>query len=93
MYILGYRFEKTCGACPEQYDVFSGDVKVGYLRLRHGHFSVECPDCGGDVVFWASPQGDGLFEPEERAMYLLEAAKAIAAHQGEKQAVETRGGG
>ena len=38
----------TCGACPEQYDAFDGERQVGYLRLRHGHFTVTCPDVGGD---------------------------------------------
>jgi len=27
---------KTCGACPEQYDVFLEGENVGYMRLRHG---------------------------------------------------------
>ena len=39
--INGYRLILTCGACPEQYDVFDGDRQVGYLRLRHGHFRAD----------------------------------------------------
>jgi plasmid stability protein len=31
------RLVRTCFACPEQYDAFIGEEKVGYLRLRHGH--------------------------------------------------------
>ena len=34
----------TCDACPEQYDVFRGEEKVGYLRLRWGSFTAECRD-------------------------------------------------
>lgn len=39
-----YRFEKTCEACPEQYDVWddSKNLKVGYVRMRWGYLRV-CP--------------------------------------------------
>ena len=62
---------QTCGACPEQYDAFDehGSM-VGYLRLRHGTFRVECPDVGGVEVYHANPRGDGVFEYEERDYYL-----------------------
>jgi hypothetical protein len=69
------RLVQTCGACPEQYDVYQGDKRVGYFRLRHGHFRAECPQ--GNVVYEAAPQGDGLFEPEERDRYLNEACAAV----------------
>lgn len=65
------------GACPEQYGAFLDGEKVGYLRLRHGGFTVECPDCGGCLVFEASPIGDGAFEDDERDYYLRFAAAAI----------------
>lgn len=65
------------GACPEQYDAFLDGEKVGYLRLRHGGFTVECPDCGGCLVYRASPIGDGAFEDYERDYYLKFAAVAI----------------
>lgn len=61
------RLEETCGACPEQYDAYLGDYKVGYLRLRHGIFTVQC---GGRTVFEAYPDGDGCFTAEERNRYL-----------------------
>lgn len=67
----------TCGACPEQYDALDEDRKVGYLRLRHGGFTVECPDVGGDLVYEASPVGDGRFEDDERDYYLRFAVDAI----------------
>lgn len=71
------RLEKTCDACPEQYDVFDGDKMVGYLRLRHGHFTVQYPDVGGVCVYEAFPEGDGIFEDHERTGYLMMAETAI----------------
>jgi len=71
------RFVMTCGACPEQYDAFIGEEKVGYLRLRHGHFTVTCPDYDGQLVYDAQPKGDGVFDANERDYYLRFAADAI----------------
>jgi hypothetical protein len=70
------RLLRTCFACPEQYDAFIGEEKVGYLRLRHGHFRVECPDAWGKRVYEASPEGDGIFD-DERPRYLAAARSAI----------------
>ena len=67
----------TCGMCPEQYDAFLNGAQVGYLRLRHGHFSVDFPDCGGETIYEASPDGDGAFEDSERDYYLRFAVDAI----------------
>jgi hypothetical protein len=69
----------VCGgnACPEQYDVFKNTVLVGYLRLRHGHFTVEVPDVGGECIYDAFPTGDGSFYDDERMMYLEKAIEAI----------------
>ena len=76
--ILGYRLERTCGACPEQYDVFDSEgERCGYLRLRHGGFRADYPYCGEGTVYSASPEGDGIFEDHEREHYLTEAIKAI----------------
>ena len=71
-------FIQTCGACPEQYDAMIGDTIVGYLRLRRGNFTVRCPDSSGDVVYSASPRGDGIFESDEREFYLDEAKNMIS---------------
>ncbi len=68
------RLVQTCGACPEQYDVFRGEEKVGSLRLRHGHFRAECHSV---TVYESSPRGDGLFEEDEREFYLNAACFAI----------------
>lgn len=75
---LGLMLEKTGGMCPEQYDVYDINMKqVGYLRLRHGSFRVDYPNCGGDTIYEASPRGDGVFEDNERGFYIAEALQAI----------------
>ena len=79
---MGYEYNgielvQTCWACPEQYDAIKDGKTVGYLRLRHGHFYVECPDVGGEEVYSASPKGDGSFFDDERDFYLKSALKAI----------------
>lgn len=71
------RLVMTCCACPEQYDVFLGDTQVGYLRLRHGEFRADYPDCGGETVYRASPKGDGRFEDDEREHFLQLALDAL----------------
>lgn len=68
---------KTCSACPEQYDVYKGMVQIGYLRLRHGWFYADYPDCGGETVFEGTPKGDGAFEDDERDKYLSAAVDAL----------------
>lgn len=87
MEILGYKLEQTCGACPEQYDVYLGENKVGYLRLRHGHFTAEVPDSGGELVFEDNPRGDGCFCHDERETYLTAAILAIHLHYELKEAL------
>lgn len=73
-----FRFKMTCGACPEQYDVFLGDKQVGYVRLRHGEMRVRCPDSSGITVYTAAPNGDGCFDgAEERDYFLRHAGAAI----------------
>lgn len=69
--------KKTCNACPEQYDAFLDGKMVGYLRLRHGSFTVQCPGYDGRLVYSATPRGDGIFEHDERDFYLRHAVKAI----------------
>lgn len=76
--IDGLKLVCTCGVCPEQYDVFDAEGKqVGYLRLRHGGFRADVPNCGGQTVYAAEPKGDGIFDDDERQYYLAEAVKAI----------------
>ncbi len=78
--IYDIRLELTCGACPEQYDAFWGDRQVGYLRLRHGEFRVDVPDCGDETIYEAEPNGDGQFDDDERETYLTAAKEAIVQH-------------
>jgi hypothetical protein len=71
LYIDGYKLTLTCIACPESYDVFDPEGKhVAYMRLRHGTFTVSCPDYGGDIVYDVRPKGDGIFVDDERIAYL-----------------------
>lgn len=74
----GLKLVCTSMACPEQYDVFdaSGN-KVGYLRLRHGTFRADYPDCGGETVYRSHPNGDGIFSDDERDIELGKAVEAI----------------
>jgi hypothetical protein len=72
------KFVKTCDACPEQYEAFDEKGKqVGYLRLRHGHFRVDYPQHAGETIYEANPQGDGIFDDEERDFFLQQAYNAI----------------
>jgi hypothetical protein len=76
--IHGYRLKKTCSACPEQYDVFDDlGQQVAYLRLRHGGFRADVPDVGGETIYTANPEGDGVFMDHERVRYLTEAILAV----------------
>ncbi len=76
--IHGYRLKQTCGACPEQYDVYDDlGQQVAYFRLRHGGFRVDVPDCGGETIYTANPKGDGIFDREERVHYLTKAVLAV----------------
>lgn len=70
---------QTCGACPEQYDAYLEKRVVGYLRLRHGYFSVTFYPKDGDGfrVYEAYPNGDGCFHHDEQDKYLNKAKKKI----------------
>ena len=74
--------KKTCDAFPEQYDAYLGDEKIGYLRLRHGHFRAEYR---GEIVYEADTIGDGFFQKDEMHSHLNAACEAILAeHEGRK---------
>ena len=69
------RLAKTCPANPEQYDVFHGKQKIGYLRLRYGRFTVDfLPNGKHDddaIELWqANTIGDGEFDASEREKFL-----------------------
>ena len=72
------KLERTCFACPEQYDAFDEKGnQVGYLRLRYGYFTVTYPDVNGKLIYEIQPKGDGLFEDDEREQYLHIAKEKI----------------
>lgn len=76
--INGYKLVMTCGACPEQYDVFDENGKqVAYFRLRHGVFRAECPDVFGERVYRSNPKGDGIFMQDERMSELTAAIEKV----------------
>lgn len=76
--IEGLRLVCTSPACPEQYDVLDAEGKqVGYLRLRHGRFRADYPDCGGETVYVSNTKGDGVFIKEERIPELTNAVRKL----------------
>jgi hypothetical protein len=65
-------FVETCGACPEQYDVFFNDKAIGYVRLRHGLLTVRVPNSQGKSIFQVKfdEEWKGNFEnQDEREFY------------------------
>jgi hypothetical protein len=77
MQINGYKLVQTCAMCPEQYNVFKKNQQVGYLRLRHGYFTVSCPDVNGTEVHFDMSCGYNSFMDDERDFHLTNAVKAI----------------
>ena len=77
--IDGLELRCTCPSHPEQYDVYEGETQVAYFRLRHGEFRVDVPECGGETIYEAETNGDGLFDADERQRYLTEAVAAVKA--------------
>jgi len=49
------------------------------VRLRHGFFTVDCPDACGLCVFSGHPVGDGIFAEDEREYWLGKGLEAIEA--------------
>ena len=90
MQILDYNLALTCGACPEQYDVFDSEgEQVGYLRLRHSIFRAYSLDIRGSIVYRHDFSEDwkGCFDDdEEREFFLTEAVKAIHNHERRQNA-------
>lgn len=86
--IDGLRFELTCPAFGESYDVYYNDIVVAYIRLRHGDLSLANAD--NTEKWWeistSTPifpneyqlQGEGFFDSDkERTFYLSFMAKII----------------
>lgn len=66
----------TCEAHPEQYDAFIDGKKIGYLRLRHGLFTVQYLSAEGELLFSADTKSGGVFGGE-REYYLNKAIKIL----------------
>lgn len=80
----GLAFVRTCGACPEQYDVYDGrGSQVGYVRLRWGVLEAEFEECGGPTIYTHAFTDDGdMFKgafdsQEEREYHLNQIALAL----------------
>jgi hypothetical protein len=73
----GLELKMTCGACPEQYDVFKDGKQVAYYRLRHGEFTVDYPNVSGEEIMSEYPNGDGIFDNDERLVYLTKAMRQV----------------
>ena len=73
--------DKTCWACPAQWDAYYKGKIAGYIHLRWGHMTVECPDVGGELVY--SMQADDVmmgtfYSKLEEKLFLDNALTAIA---------------
>lgn len=79
----------TCWACPEQYDIDLNGTRIGYARLRWGHFHAAYPDVGGQTVYEVDLHDpwQGSFSPEERRKHLPLAVKALLKKHEETQNV------
>jgi len=73
----GLKIKMTCSACPEQYEVFKEGKQVAYYRLRHGTFRIDYPTCGEETIYEADPNGDGIFDDNERLNYLTKAMRIV----------------
>lgn len=71
---MSLKFEQTCFACPEQYDVYDGGTYVGYVRLRHGYLRVSDETQETTLFERAFPLDDSdTLVPEEQTLYYEEA--------------------
>ena len=73
-----FEFVKTCDACPEQYDIFKGDIEVGWVRLRYGILHAYYM---GEVIYSRTFEDGykGEFSSDEEREHFLEViAKEIA---------------
>ena len=83
-----YRWICTCGACPEQYDVFYKDKCVAYGRLRFGNFTVS-NDAYREIEFYRAAFSDGwkgCFDTQkEREYHINLAQKNIEAYYNNQE--------
>lgn len=71
---------RTTSSLPEQYDAFDLQHRlIGFLRIRHGVFTVEAPDIGGAVVYMAKvSECSCCFADNERIEFLAKARVALS---------------
>lgn len=77
---MGIDLVQTCGGCPEAYNAYSNGAYVGYLRLRHGVFTVDY-EVGGNSpkrVWTVNTDGDGIFTSDERSECLETACHLLS---------------
>ena len=53
-------------ACPEQYEIYYQNRKVGYVRLRHGLLRANYPDHNGETIYTKNLSCDGSFDSQEQ---------------------------
>lgn len=83
-------FEDLGTTCPEQYDVMRNGQRIAYVRLRHGNYTVECPDVGGETVLsMLVPNHAGNFSDENKDFYLKLAAEVIVTWLNDRQNIVT----
>ena len=72
--------DKTCCACPAQWDAYYSGEIVGYIRFRYGRMTVECPNVGGELVYSMQSE-DGMqgafYSATEEKVFLSKALNAI----------------
>lgn len=63
------RFDCTCGACPEQYDVYCDNKLIAYVRLRWGTVSCKMND---EIIYIHDFDDNfkGCFAGDERDYHL-----------------------
>lgn len=84
----GFEIRNTSSACPEQYDVLKDGEQVAYYRLRHGQFTVDCPDWSGKTIYAIDTLGDGIFDPVERLSVLSAAMRMVIMRIEEEKQIQ-----
>ena len=68
--IKKYKIIRSCGACPEQYDIILNNKFIAFIRLRHGILTCENPEqtkiyykdnINYDGSFWDNKKDRELF--------------------------------
>lgn len=72
---------QTCDYCPEQYDVFNGDERIGYIRHRSGVFTCQ-PVMSGELLWidlvCRTDESWGSIPDDKREEWLNECKNVLA---------------